>query len=109
MTETPNIHALRIAAKQKEKELFDLRRQIEDNKRTIHGKIIIDPPNQYNCKTCHNESCIFHPRFFRQKEFVAPIRAFTVLYGCLSWLPEKSINTHESMTNCNTGVKKDEL
>jgi hypothetical protein len=106
MTDKPNIHALRIQAKLKEKELFALRRQIEDDKRTIHGKIIIDPPNEYNCKTCYNKSCIFNPSMFRQKEFVASIRAFTVLYGCLSWLPEKDINTYGSINSCNTGVSE---
>ena len=87
-----NISALKVKVRNMEKELFALKAEVKKNERTIHGKIVIEPPNVYNCKSCFNGSCIFHPLMFRQKDFVAQIRAFTVLYGCLSWLPEDEKN-----------------
>jgi hypothetical protein len=87
--EKVNLVALRQKIKKSEIDLFALKLQYAKLYKAPAGKIIIDPPSEYRCKTCFNNSCIFHPRMNkRYPSFVNYIHGITATQGCLSWLPE---------------------
>lgn len=86
MTEKINSRALRIKIHALEKEMFSLKLQYSKMNKPVVGKIVIEPPNEYNCKTCYNDKCEFHIKY-APTSLSKIVKGITVLKGCMEWLP----------------------
>jgi hypothetical protein len=85
-SEKINSRAIRVKIRALEKELFALKLQYSKMSRPISGKIIIEPPSEYHCKTCYNEKCEFHVKY-ESTPLSKLVKGITLLKGCLEWLP----------------------
>jgi hypothetical protein len=86
--ERVNSRAIRVKIRALEKELFALKLQYSKMTRPVSGKIIIEPPSEYNCRTCYNEKCEFHVKY-EPTSLSKLVKGITLLKGCLEWLPMK--------------------
>ena len=86
MTDKINSRAIRVKIHALEKELFALKFQYSKMIKPVSGKIVIEPPSDYNCKTCYNEKCEFHIKY-EPTSLSRLVRGITLLKGCLEWLP----------------------
>ena len=86
MTDKINSRAIRIKIHALEKELFALKFQYSKMIKPVSGKIVIEPPSDYNCKTCYNDKCEFHIKY-QPTSLSKLVRGITLLKGCLEWLP----------------------
>ena len=86
MTDKINSRAIRVKIHALEKELFALKLQYSKMIKPISGKIVIEPPSDYNCKTCYNDKCEFHIKY-EPTSLSKMVKGITLLKGCLEWLP----------------------
>jgi hypothetical protein len=86
--ERVNSRAIRVKIRALEKELFALKLQYSKMNKPVSGKIVIESPSEYNCKTCYNEKCEFHIKYV-PTPLNKIVKGITVLKGCMEWLPKE--------------------
>jgi len=85
-SEKVNSRAIRVKIHALERELFALKFQYSKMRKPVSGKIIIEPPSEYHCKTCYNEACEFHIKY-EPTPLNKMVKGIMLLKGCMEWLP----------------------
>jgi hypothetical protein len=101
MTEKVNSRVIRVKIHALEKELFSLKLQYSKMRKPVSGKIVIEPPSEYNCKTCYNEKCEFHMKC-EPTSLSKMVKGITLLKGCLEWLPIDTKNISIDIKNISS-------